>query len=292
MDALRRHRKHGEMFGRFRILVVGRANAGKTTILQAVCGTDEKPTIKANKPSILSPYHFIQDRISDKRATIRPSAERGHHEIEDELIFQNNPGLVFHDSQGFESGSAEGLETVRTFISKRAKRKTAKNKLHAIWFCLPTDQDARLITAAELNFFEECDPGSVPVIAIFTKFDSLDIEAYRILRDQGLSHNEARERCSQHAEERFDQIHLPRIQDRRFPPAHIVHLRYMHQGRQHHKLIRQSVNDLIKKTTDTLSPEALNIFLASIQEDSLVLGAGEGVQQHTPSLFCIRNIFA
>src|SRR5882757_4874318 len=32
-------------FGRFRILVVGRANAGKTTLLQRVCNTAEKPEI-------------------------------------------------------------------------------------------------------------------------------------------------------------------------------------------------------------------------------------------------------
>jgi GTPase SAR1 family protein len=32
-------------FGRFRILVVGRANAGKTTLLQRICNTTEKPEI-------------------------------------------------------------------------------------------------------------------------------------------------------------------------------------------------------------------------------------------------------
>jgi GTPase SAR1 family protein len=34
-----------EIFGRFRILIVGRANAGKTTILQAICNTTEKPRV-------------------------------------------------------------------------------------------------------------------------------------------------------------------------------------------------------------------------------------------------------
>ena len=32
-------------FGRFRILIVGRANAGKTTILRAICNTTENPEI-------------------------------------------------------------------------------------------------------------------------------------------------------------------------------------------------------------------------------------------------------
>jgi GTPase SAR1 family protein len=34
-----------EKFGRFRILIVGRANAGKTTILRAICNTTENPEI-------------------------------------------------------------------------------------------------------------------------------------------------------------------------------------------------------------------------------------------------------
>ena len=34
-----------EKFGRFRILIIGRANAGKTTILQRICDTTEKPEI-------------------------------------------------------------------------------------------------------------------------------------------------------------------------------------------------------------------------------------------------------
>jgi GTPase SAR1 family protein len=32
-------------FKRFRVLILGRANAGKTTILQKVCNTDEQPEI-------------------------------------------------------------------------------------------------------------------------------------------------------------------------------------------------------------------------------------------------------
>lgn len=32
-------------FGRFRILIIGRANAGKTTILQKVCNTTELPEL-------------------------------------------------------------------------------------------------------------------------------------------------------------------------------------------------------------------------------------------------------
>ena len=34
-----------EKFGRFRILIIGRANAGKTTILQRICNSTEDPEI-------------------------------------------------------------------------------------------------------------------------------------------------------------------------------------------------------------------------------------------------------
>jgi septin family protein len=35
--------------GRFRILIIGRANSGKTTILQKICKTDESPEIFNSK---------------------------------------------------------------------------------------------------------------------------------------------------------------------------------------------------------------------------------------------------
>ena len=34
-----------ERFGRFRVLVIGRANAGKTTILKNICDSTEDPEI-------------------------------------------------------------------------------------------------------------------------------------------------------------------------------------------------------------------------------------------------------
>ena len=44
-----------EKYTRFRILVIGRANAGKTTLLQRVCNTDEDPCIyDENKKNLVS----------------------------------------------------------------------------------------------------------------------------------------------------------------------------------------------------------------------------------------------
>ena len=38
-------RKHFDRIGRFRVLVIGRSNAGKTTLLQRVCNTTEHPEV-------------------------------------------------------------------------------------------------------------------------------------------------------------------------------------------------------------------------------------------------------
>ena len=42
-------KKHFDRIGRFRILIVGRSNAGKTTLLQRVCNTTEAPEIYNSK---------------------------------------------------------------------------------------------------------------------------------------------------------------------------------------------------------------------------------------------------
>jgi len=41
----RRAQNVRRLTGRFRVLIIGRANAGKTTILQRVCNTTEQPKI-------------------------------------------------------------------------------------------------------------------------------------------------------------------------------------------------------------------------------------------------------
>jgi len=38
-------REHFDRIGRFRVLVIGRSNAGKTTLLQRICNTTELPEV-------------------------------------------------------------------------------------------------------------------------------------------------------------------------------------------------------------------------------------------------------
>ncbi|KDQ16226.1 hypothetical protein BOTBODRAFT_257620 [Botryobasidium botryosum FD-172 SS1] len=199
----------------FRVLVMGRANAGKTTVLQAVCGSTEAPEV----------YDRQGRRIRPKESVLSPTSRRGLHNIDNELRFPGNRGFVFHDSRGFEAGATEELEKVRAFIDGRAAERSVDRQLHAIWFCIPTDNDARMLTTAELDFFERCDTGKVPVIAIFTKFDSLDSMAFQELRAEGASFLEAQERAPRRADEYFERVHLSRILQQKYRPVNELRVR-------------------------------------------------------------------
>jgi hypothetical protein len=60
--------------------------------------------------------------------------QRGLHTIEDELVFTNQEGYIFHDSRGFEAGSEDELKIIREFVLRKLREKRLKNRLHAIWF--------------------------------------------------------------------------------------------------------------------------------------------------------------
>lgn len=48
ITAEERRAKLRERTGRFRVLIIGRANAGKTTILKKICNTTDEPEIYNN----------------------------------------------------------------------------------------------------------------------------------------------------------------------------------------------------------------------------------------------------
>ncbi|KAF8349577.1 hypothetical protein F5887DRAFT_501875 [Amanita rubescens] len=113
----------------FRILVIGRANAGKTTILEKVCGV-----AKGTKSITVYDEENRQLRPDETHAT--PSIERGIHDIEHQITYPGS-NFIFHDSQGFESGAREELEVVWDFIKKRSAAAELQDQLHAIWYsCL------------------------------------------------------------------------------------------------------------------------------------------------------------
>ena len=60
--------------------------------------------------------------------------QRGEHRIDDELVFSNHTGYIFHDSQGIEAGDEETLDILKDFIQRKCGEKKLRDKLHAIWF--------------------------------------------------------------------------------------------------------------------------------------------------------------
>ncbi|KAG6331850.1 hypothetical protein ID866_7239 [Astraeus odoratus] len=158
----KRIRKQFDRIGRFRILVIGRANAGKTTILQRLCNTTDLPEVFDGEGN-----------------------KRGCHDIRNELVFRSNKGFVFHDSCGFEAGSGGEFNKMKEFVVECSSTPKLDKRIHAIWFCIPMDAYERPITAAEERFFNECDTGSVPVIVLLTKADCLNLLALEKLRDDG-----------------------------------------------------------------------------------------------------------
>ena len=147
---------------RFRVLIIGRANAGKTTILQKVCDTTESPTIYKKcgdgsereevchagltvLPLPVSSYATHRLNLTHQwrlvtRGVVRcrslTLSQRGEHDIDDELVFSNHTGYVFHDSRGIESGAIDEVDILREFIRSKASARRLQSKLHAIWFGL------------------------------------------------------------------------------------------------------------------------------------------------------------
>jgi len=62
-------KKHFDRIGHFRILVLGRSNAGKTTLLQRVCNTTELPEIFNSKGEkvkyLILLYYRMSLRVTD-----------------------------------------------------------------------------------------------------------------------------------------------------------------------------------------------------------------------------------
>ncbi|KAG9317845.1 hypothetical protein JVU11DRAFT_2071 [Chiua virens] len=236
-------------FGRFRILIVGRANAGKTTILKQICNSTEDPVI----------YDGHGKKVNPEK--IQESRERGIHEIENELVFRSNPNFIFHDSQGFEAGSIEEFEQMKHFVSDRAKTTFLKRRIHAIWYCIPMDQYHRAVLAAEEKFFDQCDTGSVPVVLVFTKCDALLVQGMAALTDEEKQlPQEVRVTKGQHNANILlrENPTWEKVQRMKYPPKIYVELKDLHQS-------DEGCTHLLEKTVVALDEEALQMLLVTTQ---------------------------
>ncbi|KAH9165337.1 hypothetical protein EDB89DRAFT_2134959, partial [Lactarius sanguifluus] len=169
MDTQRLHRQIP--YVQFRVLVIGRANAGKTSVLQRICETTESPVIYRGNEMVRSSTF----------------SQRSEQNIDDELVFSNHRGYVFHDSRGIESCSTEELQIVQEFIRRKCRERRLEDRLHAIWYCVPMDNQRPQL---DLKYIKDICPDKngafkVPVIAVFTKCDQFRRNVQIHLEDFG-----------------------------------------------------------------------------------------------------------
>ncbi|KAJ7193864.1 GTP-binding protein [Mycena pura] len=239
---------------RFRVLVVGRANAGKTTLLKKVCRSVEDP-------EIWSPSGEKIDA-----SVVEGSDERGIHDIENQLIFKSNPQFVFHDSRGFESGSVDEVDNVKKFIAKRAASNELSEQLHAIWYCMPTDTNRPSLKADE-DFFDTDMKGNgkaFPLIAVFTKYDGLVIEAESQLVAEGRDEKEAEDEAPNRARAILATNFRAPLERAKFSPSEHVILADMDQE-------SSDCKELIEKTANALTDDALRLLFVSVQQNNIDL---------------------
>ncbi|KAI6139503.1 GTP-binding protein [Pisolithus tinctorius] len=234
---------------------MGRANAGKTTVLQRVCNSTERPEVfdgKGNK---------IDGDV------LQGTLNRGIHNIEQELVFRSNPGFVFHDSCGFEAGSTRQFDEMRKFVVEHGTMGRVNERIHAIWFCIPMTDYHRTVTVAEQKFFNECNTGHVPVIVLLTKVEVLNLPAFEGLLGQGLALDEAKERVAEKQGELLEKwlAHIKHELGKcKFPPKGYVSLQKMHQE-------SAECSALIQCTADVLNEEGLQGLLVSTEQSGIAL---------------------
>ncbi|KIK55632.1 hypothetical protein GYMLUDRAFT_263975, partial [Collybiopsis luxurians FD-317 M1] len=202
---------------RIRILVMGRRNAGKTTLLQKMANSSDGQAI----------IHSREGELIDPDTILRPSVERGHSHIENEITYPSDEDYIFHDSRGMEAGSEEELDILKAFIKDKQEQRYLSQRLHVIWLCLPVDND-RPLGQQEMAFFEHGTEG-VPVISVFTKFEGRDTKAFSQLREDGKSMADARKEAPDKAMADFGEIQCQRFANVKNQPAYSVYLREMHK---------------------------------------------------------------
>ncbi|KAJ7241386.1 hypothetical protein C8J57DRAFT_1526853 [Mycena rebaudengoi] len=105
-------------YHRFRILVVGKAGVGKSSLIHYAFGVTT--TISAES--------------------------RGVCKIDDELVSEQNRLFVLHDSMDFEPGKEENLQEAKQFLERRSDmRVPVHDRVHAIWLCIQTPHAVPLI---------------------------------------------------------------------------------------------------------------------------------------------------
>ncbi|KAH7136237.1 hypothetical protein EDB81DRAFT_77274 [Dactylonectria macrodidyma] len=172
----------------FRILVCGKTGVGKSTLINKVFGVE-------------------MTSESD-------SYDQGVHDINEAFESPLHPGLLIHDSRGWQAGSDTELELIAKFLRHRAFQEDPAKALHVIWFCV--DADVSRIEEADKRTFATIAQFShqVPVFVVGTKKDKLTgyrkMQLLEELMEKTDDYKEAKrladEKANQMAQAQFDEL--------------------------------------------------------------------------------------
>ncbi|KAG7108324.1 hypothetical protein HYQ45_018118 [Verticillium longisporum] len=128
-----------------RILICGRSGVGKSTLL---------------------------NRIFGMKMTVENEDTRGIHDMEQGFESDQYPGIIIHDSEGFEAGDIKRVQAFEMFLKKRGSSAPVKDQLHAVWICNDMDTSRPIEAAFELvlGIIAKYAP-SLPVVLVGTKKD-------------------------------------------------------------------------------------------------------------------------
>ena len=181
----------------FRILVCGKTGVGKSTLINKVFGVEmtEEST----------------------------SYSQGVHDINKAFESPNHPGLLVHDSRGWQAGSDKELDLIAKFLRHRAFQKDPAESLHVIWFCV--DSDVSRIEEADKRTFETIAQFSnhVPVFVIGTKKDKLVAFRKMELLDKYMQKTGDYQEASRLANLEADQMAEQQFQELRTQLSQIQH---------------------------------------------------------------------
>ncbi|KAJ7869221.1 hypothetical protein B0H14DRAFT_2728299 [Mycena olivaceomarginata] len=133
---------------RFRILSIGRAGAGKSSLINRVFQVNDA------KVSHFNP---------------------GEADIYAEITSETNTRFVLHDSKGFEPSTRDTIEVVRKFILDKSDTSLElRDRLHAAWLCIRTPtHGGRVLETGDEEILELAYKRNVPVVVVFTQYDRL-----------------------------------------------------------------------------------------------------------------------
>ncbi|KAM0330521.1 hypothetical protein ACHAQA_003468 [Verticillium albo-atrum] len=97
---------------------------------------------------------------------------RGIHDMEQGFESDQYPGIIIHDSEGFEAGDLKRVQAFEMFLKKRGSSAPVRDQLHAVWICNDMDTSRPIETAFELVLgnIAKYAP-SLPVVLVGTKKD-------------------------------------------------------------------------------------------------------------------------